>query len=269
MKIRFENVNFAYEKDTPILKNFNLTINEGEMIAILGHNGSGKSTLAKIIMGLLAIDSGKIYLDDQILNEETIDLYRNKMGIIFQNPDNQFVGITVKDDIAFGLENRNVARTEMLEKIDYYLKLVNMEAYIDANPEELSGGQKQRIAIAGALALENELMIFDESTSMLDPLCTKEVNTMIKQLKEENNKTIIVITHNLEEACYADRVIVLNQGEIVADGTPQEVFKLQTILENSGLKTTESVALINRLKNKKYPKKKEIEELLWELTFKM
>ncbi len=269
MKVRFENVNFAYDKDTPILKHFNLTINEGEMVAILGHNGSGKSTLAKIIMGLLPIDSGNIYINDQILNEETLDLYRNKMGIIFQNPDNQFVGVTVKDDIAFGLENRNISREEMIQKIHYFLKLVDMEDYIDANPEELSGGQKQRIAIAGALALENELMIFDESTSMLDPLCTKEVGSMIKQIKESGNKTIIVITHNLEEACYADRVIVLKEGVIVADDTPSEVFKLQNVLEQSGLKTTDSVALINSLKNKLYPNKKEIEELLWELTFKM
>ncbi len=269
MKVRFENVNFAYDKDTPILKNFNLTINEGEMVAILGHNGSGKSTIAKIIMGLLPIDSGKIYINEQELNEKTIDIFRNKMGIIFQNPDNQFVGVTVKDDIAFGLENRNVPREEMLAKIHHFLQLVDMENYIDVSPEELSGGQKQRIAIAGALALENELMIFDESTSMLDPICTKEVGQMIKQIKENENKTIIVITHNLEEVCYADRVIVLKEGVIVADDTPLEVFKLQNILEQSGLKTTDSIALINSLKNKKYPNKKEIEELLWELTFKM
>jgi energy-coupling factor transport system ATP-binding protein len=142
-----------------------------------------------------------------------------------------------------------------------------MEEFIDRSPEELSGGQKQRVAIAGALAMETELMIFDESTSMLDPKGTKEVNQMIKQIKNDQNKTIIVITHNLEEASYADRVIVLNAGEIVADGTPMEVFKQEKVLEESGLKTMESVSLIHNLKNKQFKNKKEIEEALWELTF--
>ena len=142
-----------------------------------------------------------------------------------------------------------------------------MEEFIDRSPEELSGGQKQRVAIAGALAMETELMIFDESTSMLDPKGTKEVNEMIKQIKNDQNKTIIVITHNLEEASYADRVIVLNAGEIVADGTPMEVFKQEEVLEESGLKTMDSVSLIHNLKNKQFKNKKEIEEALWELTF--
>jgi energy-coupling factor transport system ATP-binding protein len=142
-----------------------------------------------------------------------------------------------------------------------------MEEFIDRSPEELSGGQKQRVAIAGALAMETELMIFDESTSMLDPKGTKEVNQMIKQIKNDQNKTIIVITHNLEEASYADRVIVLNAGEIVADGTPMEVFKQEEVLEESGLKTMDSVSLIHNLKNKQFKNKKEIEEALWELTF--
>ena len=155
----------------------------------------------------------------------------------------------------------------MIKRINEYLKLVSMEEFIDRSPEELSGGQKQRVAIAGALAMETELMIFDESTSMLDPKGTKEVNQMIKQIKNDQNKTIIVITHNLEEASYADRVIVLNGGEIVADGTPIEVFKQEKVLEESGLKTMDSVSLIHNLKNKQFKNKKEIEEALWELTF--
>jgi energy-coupling factor transport system ATP-binding protein len=155
----------------------------------------------------------------------------------------------------------------MIKRINEYLKLVSMEEFIDRSPEELSGGQKQRVAIAGALAMETELMIFDESTSMLDPKGTKEVNQMIKQIKNDQNKTIIVITHNLEEASYADRVIVLNAGEIVADGTPMEVFKQEEVLEESGLKTMDSVSLIHNLKNKQFKNKKEIEEALWELTF--
>lgn len=267
MKVRFDNVSFKYDEESIVLKNFNLTINDGEMVAILGHNGSGKSTIAKIIMGLLEINSGSIYINDQLLNADTIEEIRNHMSIIFQNPDNQFVGVTVKDDIAFGLENKCVSREEMIERINKYLCLVSMEKFIDHSPEELSGGQKQRVAIAGALAMETELMIFDESTSMLDPKGTKEVNQMIKQIKTEQNKTIIVITHNLEEASYADRVIVLNGGEIVADGTPIEVFKNEKVLEESGLKTMESVSIIHNLKNKQYKNKKEIEEALWELTF--
>ena len=267
MKVSFKNVSFKYDEDSVVLKDFNLTINSGEMVAILGHNGSGKSTIAKIIMGLLVINSGEIYINDKLLNQDTIEECRNHMSIIFQNPDNQFVGVTVKDDIAFGLENKNVSREEMIKRINEYLKLVSMEEFIDRSPEELSGGQKQRVAIAGALAMETELMIFDESTSMLDPKGTKEVNQMIKQIKNDQNKTIIVITHNLEEASYADRVIVLNAGEIVADGTPMEVFKQEEVLEESGLKTMDSVSLIHNLKNKQFKNKKEIEEALWELTF--
>lgn len=267
MKVRFNNVNFSYDEESVVLKNFNLTINDGEMVAILGHNGSGKSTIAKIMMGLLEVENGEIYINDKLLSADTIEECRNHMSIIFQNPDNQFVGVTVKDDIAFGLENKNLPREEIIKRIDKYLRLVSMEKFIDHAPEELSGGQKQRVAIAGALAMESELMIFDESTSMLDPKGTKEVNEMIKKIKNENNKTIIVITHNLEEASYADRVIVLNSGEVVADGTPMEVFKNEKVLEASGLKTMESVSIIHNLKNKEFKNKKEIEEALWELTF--
>jgi energy-coupling factor transport system ATP-binding protein len=156
----------------------------------------------------------------------------------------------------------------MEKLIDKYSKLVNMHNFLNSNPEELSGGQKQRVAIAGALAMETNVIIFDESTSMLDPKGTKEVNQMIKKIKQDENKTIIVITHNLEEACYADRIVVLNSGFVVADGTPKEVFKQEKVLEASGLKTMESVSIIHNLKNKEYSNKKEIEEALWELTFK-
>lgn len=269
MKITFENVSFAYNEETPILKNFNLTISSGEMVALIGHNGSGKSTLAKIIMGLLPINEGKIYINDTFVDENNMEELRSNMGIIFQNPDNQFVGVTVKDDIAFGLENKCLKREEMINRIDKYLKLVDMSDYINANPEELSGGQKQRVAIAGAMALEPDLLIFDESTSMLDPLGTKEVNSMIAKIKGELNKTIVVITHNLSEASFADRVIVLNNGNIVADGKPLDVFKNISILEESGLKTTTAISVIKDLKNKNYKNKKEIEEALWQLSYKM
>lgn len=268
MKIRLENINFSYENKL-ILKDFNLSINDGETIALIGHNGSGKSTLAKLIMGLLEPNSGSIYVNDVLLNEETCDSIRLDMGIIFQNPDNQFVGVTVKDDIAFGLENRSISVDEMNKRINKYLSLVDMSDHLDANPEDLSGGQKQRVAIAGAMAMETNLLIFDESTSMLDPLGTKEVNKMIKTIKESCNKTIILITHDLEEALNADRVIVLNQGMVVLDGAPHDVFLKSEILSECGLKTIDSVNLLNKLSKEHYPNKKEIEEVLWELTFKM
>ena len=189
------------------------------------------------------------------------------MGIVFQNPDNQFVGVTVKDDIAFGLENRCVERKDMLELIDKYLDLVSMKDFIDKNPEELSGGQKQRVAIAGILAIDAELIIFDESTSMLDPKGTKEVNNMIKKIKKETNKTIIAITHDIEEASYADRVIVLNKGSIVADGTPRDVLSQGEILEASGLRAPDAISLIHELNKSHIKNKKEIIESLWESTF--
>ncbi|MGM9899333.1 MAG: energy-coupling factor transporter ATPase [Bacilli bacterium] len=283
MKIEFKNVYFNYddidkaennEEISQVVNNVSFTINQGEMVAILGHNGSGKSTIAKLIMGLLEPNKGYIYLNDiDVLDENlaTIELDRlhAKMGIIFQNPDNQFVGMTVEDDIAFGLENHNVSRNVMIEKINKYASLVGMSDYLKSNPEDLSGGQKQRVAIAGVLAMDTEVIIFDESTSMLDPKGTKEIIDIIKKLKTEYDKTIITITHNLEEAVFADRVMVLNEGQIVLDGTPQEVLRQKDILEQSGLKLIDSLALIDELKDINFNNKEKVLEKLWELTFKM
>lgn len=269
MKIELKDISFSYEKDALVLDNLSLTIEEGQMVAILGHNGSGKSTLSKIIMGLLEPKSGEVFVDGVKYEGDEFDKIRDKMGIIFQNPDNQFVGVTVQDDIAFGLENRRVPREEMIERINKYAKVVSMEEYLLTNPENLSGGQKQRVAIAGVLAMETDVIIFDESTSMLDPKGTKEINQMIKMLKEEQNKTIISITHNLEEAVYADRVIVLNGGKIVLDGTPQEVLKEKDTLEASGLKLLDGISIVNELNNSNLNNKKELIDTIWELTFKM
>ena len=270
MKVEFKDVSFKYySSEEYIFEHLSFIIENNGMLAILGHNGSGKSTIAKLIVGLLTPTSGKILIDDEEVNDDTIDRIRQKMGIIFQNPDNQFVGVTVKDDIAFGLENHQIPRKEMIEQIDKYAKLVDMQEYLEYNPENLSGGQKQRVAIAGALAMETELIIFDESTSMLDPKGTKEINQMIYKLKNELNKTIIAITHNLEEAVIADRVIVLNNGKIVLDGNPKNVLKEKSVLEASGLKLLDCLDLIDELKNKTYNNKEKIEEALWELTFKM
>lgn len=264
MDITLQNLYFSYGNNK-VFEGLNLKINSGEMLAILGHNGSGKSTIAKLILGLLDYKKGNIYFDDQRLTSQNVDELRKNVAIIFQNPDNQFVGVTVKDDIAFGLENHQVPRKEMLEKIDKYVKLVNMENYLNANPEDLSGGQKQRVAIAGALAMETDVIIFDESTSMLDPKGTKEINETIKELKNNANKTIITITHNIEEAIYADRVVVLNEGKIVLDGTPKEVLQQKDILLESGLTLIDSIEIINVLKDDK--KYQDIVKKLWEITF--
>lgn len=275
MKIELKDICFSYEENKDVLNNVSLTLNSGEMVAILGHNGSGKSTLSKIIMGLLEANSGTILIDDVCvfsngtIYEKEFDKARCKMGIIFQNPDNQFVGVTVKDDIAFGLENRCIEPSVMKERVEKYSKIVGMSDYLLSNPENLSGGQKQRVAIAGVLAMETDVIIFDEATSMLDPKGTFEINGMIKKLKELENKTIISITHNLEEAVYADRVIVLNNGNIVLDGTPKEVLKEERILEASGLKLLDGISIINELNSLNINKKDELIDTIWELTFKM
>ena len=215
--IEVKDLSFRYVKEEQTINNVSFNINKGEFICILGHNGSGKSTLAKLLVGLLKAKRGKILINGIELNEDTVDELRKEMGIVFQNPDNQFVGVTVKDDIAFGLENRCVKSDEMKEKVEKYAKLVRMEDFLDRNPEELSGGEKQRVAIAGILAMNPELIIFDESTSMLDPKGVREIIEIIKELK--GKKTVISITHNLDEASFADRVIVMNQGKIVSSNT--------------------------------------------------
>lgn len=264
MNITLQNISFSYGKNK-VFENLNLKINDGEMLAILGHNGSGKSTIAKIILGLLDFKKGNVYFDDTKLTVDNVDELRKNIAIIFQNPDNQFVGVTVRDDIAFGLENHQVPRKEMLEKIDKYIKLVNMEEYLNANPEDLSGGQKQRVAIAGALAMETNVIIFDESTSMLDPQGTKEINETIRNLKKNANKTIVTITHNIEEAVYADRIVVLNKGKVVLDGTPEEVLSNEEVLIDSGLTLIDSIEIIEELKNDE--KYKDIVEKLRDITF--
>ena len=277
MKVEFKNVCFKYDDDSrfdDVIKNISFEIKPGEMISILGHNGSGKSTIAKLIMGLLQPNSGSIYINgvdtaDPNVTETELDKLHAKMGIIFQNPDNQFVGVTVQDDIAFGLENHQIPRDEMIERINKYAKLVDMGKYLLVSPEDLSGGQKQRVAIAGALAMETEVIIFDEATSMLDPKGTAEIIEMIKKLKQKSSKTIITITHNLEEAVFADRVIVLNEGHIVLEGKPQEVLKEKEILEASGLTLLDSLDIMYKVKDLNLTNKKELEEALWELTFKM
>ncbi|HHX80424.1 MAG TPA: energy-coupling factor transporter ATPase [Acholeplasmataceae bacterium] len=263
--VEVKNLNFAYKKGQKVIDSLTLKIKKGEFVTILGHNGSGKSTLAKLLVGLLKADSGEIYLDGEILTEETVDKLRGKIGIVFQNPDNQFVGVTVRDDIAFGLENRCYPQEEMLELVKKYSQLVNMERFLEYNPENLSGGEKQRVAIAGILAYNPDIIIFDESTSMLDPKGVREVNEVINRLK--GTKTIILITHNLREAINSDRVIVMNEGQIVLNDVPEKVFREKEILKASRLDILESMKIIELLEEIDLNKKKELEEFLWELTF--
>ena len=262
--LEIKNVSFEYNEDLQALKDVSLSVEKGEFLCILGHNGSGKSTLAKLIMGLRATTSGEIYIGGALLNIDTVENIREKLGIVFQNPDNQFVGITVRDDIAFGLENRNVPRAEILDKIDYYSKLIGVDHLLHRDPSSLSGGEKQRVAIASVLACEPEIIIFDESTSMLDPKNAEELLSVIKTLK--GNKTIIYITHNLEEALLADRVIVMNKGEIVLSGNALEVFEEKDIISDAGLNVIGNLKLINMLEESKIKQKKEVIDFLWELT---
>jgi energy-coupling factor transport system ATP-binding protein len=264
--VEIKNLNFSYDGKEKAVDDISLTIKKGEFVGILGHNGSGKSTLAKLLIGLLKSDSGQILFDNTLLDENSIDELRQKIGIVFQNPDNQFVGVTVKDDIAFGLENRCYSRDKMLELVEKYATLVHMDSFLEYNPENLSGGEKQRVAIAGVLAYDPDIIIFDEATSMLDPKGVHEVNQVINDLR--GKKTIILITHNLQEVLHCDRIVVMNNGKIVLNEEPREVFREKEILKESRLDILESMKLIELIEeNKHLNNKKELEEFLWELTF--
>ena len=223
--VEVNNLSFKYGGDVNILDNVSFSIEKGEYVTLVGHNGSGKSTLAKLLCGLLEKNSGEIRLFDTTLDSKTIDDLRNKVAIVFQNPDNQFIGATVREDIAFGLENRNIPRSKMDEIIDKVSKEVGMHDYLDKEPSQLSGGQKQRVAIAGVLALNPELIILDEATAMLDPKGKNAVLKLINIAKKHNKDlTIISITHDIEEAYLSDRVIVLEKGKIALSGNPKEIF---------------------------------------------
>lgn len=265
--IEFKDVSFKYTKNNDVINGLSFVINQGEHVCLLGHNGSGKSTLARLAVGLLECDKGTIYINELRMDEENINKIREDIGIVFQNPDNQFIGVTVKDDIAFGLENRCISAPEMEKKIDYYSHLVRMNDFLNSNPEDLSGGQKQRVAIASVLAFNPNIIIFDESTSMLDPKGVKEVEDTIKSLDEK--KTIISITHNLNEAIYANRVIVLDKGKIVLDGKPEDVFKEKEILKKANLDIPESMKLLELVEDGTMNDfdKKRIKDLLWKITF--
>ena len=235
--ITLKNISYQYHTtdSSPALKNISLSIEAGEWVAIIGHNGSGKSTLAKTINGLVAPNQGEVTVGGLILSEQNIWEIRKLVGMVFQNPDNQFVGSTVQDDVAFGLENQGIPRDEMIDRVVDAIERVKMSEFMEKEPARLSGGQKQRAAIAGVVALRPAIIILDEATSMLDPQGRQEVLSTVKAIKEKANLTVISITHDIDEAANANRIIVIKNGEMIQEGTPEEIFASGERLIEMGL----------------------------------
>ena len=260
--IKIRNLKYAYKGDEgepiEVLRGVDLDIEKGEYVAVLGHNGSGKSTLAKLLN--LVIDDydffeGSIEIDGQDITSDDMtedDIYdlRKKVGMVFQNPDNQLVATIVEEDVAFGPENLGLPREEIRKRVDEALETVGMTEYIHHEPHRLSGGQKQRIAIAGIIAMKPECMIFDESTAMLDPMGRRDVVETIEKLNREEGKTVISITHYMDEAVRADRVVVINDGKVILDGAPSKIFAQSQILRSAGLDIPQCSDLILRLRKK-------------------
>lgn len=247
--IELSHVTYSYpNSDTPALKDLSLTINQGEWVAIIGHNGSGKSTLAKLLNYLLAPTAGDITIAGTSVTEENMWAIRDMVGMVFQNPDNQFVGATVADDVAFGLENRGIARDEMITRVQAALTEVQMAAFADREPARLSGGQKQRVAIASVLAIQPKILILDEATAMLDPKGRREMVALVHELKTRmgDELTVLSITHDIEEAASADRVVVINDGDLIETGAPAQVFANADKLREFGL----AVPFAEQLKEK-------------------
>ena len=275
--ITLENIMYRYNNDQEnnILDDVSFTIEKGEWVTIIGANGSGKSTLVKTLNGLNVPQNGNVIIDGLALNEENIWAIRQKVGMVFQNPDNQFVGSTVADDVAFGLENIGMPRDEMIVKIDQALEQVGMQNFKMHEPARLSGGQKQRVAIAGILALAPDIIVLDEATSMLDPKGRAEVLTTVQAIKEQNNLTVISITHDLNEAAQADRIFVMEKGQIKYENKPEEIFKLGDHLVELGL----NVPFVEQLKTAlitrglelpdEYMTEERLVEYLWKSDLKM
>ncbi len=249
--IEFKNVSFQYDEgEDNVLNNINLDFYKGQFTCLLGHNGSGKSTLAKLINSLLIPTQGNIvtFGYDTADEENEINIRRN-VGMVFQNPDNQIVATIVEDDVAFGPENLGVPRKEIRQRVDDALKMVDMYDYRKHEPHRLSGGQKQRVAIAGVIAMQTKCIVLDEPTAMLDPKGRKEVMSALLKLKEQLGISIILVTHFMDEAVKADRVVVMNSGEVALDGTPAEVFKNSEFLSSIGLTVPKPLELAVRLKD--------------------
>ncbi|GIN98931.1 energy-coupling factor transporter ATP-binding protein EcfA1 [Siminovitchia terrae] len=273
--ITIEDVSFRYNgQEAYALKDVSFSVDDGEWLAVVGHNGSGKSTLAKILNGLQFPEQGTVKVQNLLLSEEAIWDIRRMVGMVFQSPDNQFVGTTVQDDVAFGLENNGVPHDEMVSRVKEALERVHMADFLNQEPHHLSGGQKQRVAIAGVIALRPNVIILDEATSMLDPLGREEVLQTVRELKEEQGLTVISITHDLEEAARADRIIVMNKGQVYKEGKPEEIFELEEELITLGLDIPFPVKMSHLLRNagldlpKMYLTDKELVNDLWKLHFK-
>lgn len=268
--IEVKDLCFAYTEENLVLDKVSFSIEKGSYTTIIGHNGSGKSTLAKLLAGLLEAKSGDILIDGLKVNEENINEIRRKLGIVFQNPDNQFIGSTVRDDIAFGLENRQVPQSEMDDIINEYVKEVGLTKYIDKEPTALSGGQKQRVAIAGVMAMKPEIIIFDEATSMLDPKGKSDIKKLISDLHNSGKFTIISITHDIEEVLGGDDCLVLNKGKVYMHDKPEKVFAKAEELRKMDLDIPFSLKIKEAFKKNKINLKKDdlkgMAEELWRLN---
>jgi energy-coupling factor transport system ATP-binding protein len=262
--IEIKDLSFSYLENSPVLRDVNITIKKGEWVSVLGHNGSGKSTLSKLIIGLLKADKGDIIVDGITLTEETVHEVRKKIGIVFQNPDNQFVGVTVEDDIAFGMENLCFDREDMLTRIVEYAKKVSMFEYLKKEPHNLSGGQKQRVAIAGILAMNTDIIIFDEATSMLDPLGRDKIMEYIKEIND-SGVTVISITHDMKEAVNSDKIIVLKEGQVLACGPTKDILNDKKTLNASNLELLLPLKLLYKLEESGLNNPK-LKDLLWQLS---
>ena len=256
--IDVQNIWFSYPSDyetqpTAVLKNFSVGLNEGEFIAILGHNGCGKSTLAKHFNAVLVPSAGKVYVDGiDTLDEDKLFDIRQKVGMVFQNPDNQIVATIVEEDVAFGLENIGVEPGEIRKRVDDAIEIVGMSEYKEHAPHHLSGGQKQRVAIAGIIAMRPKCIVLDEPTAMLDPMGRQEVISTIKKLNKEYGITVILITHYMDEAAKADRVIVMDKGKIILNDAPKNVFSNVKMLKDVGLDVPQTTELAYEMRQLGY-----------------
>lgn len=274
--IDVKHLTFKYDvnQEHNTLDDLSFHVKRGEWLSIIGHNGSGKSTTVRLLDGLLAAESGQIFIEGDLLTEDNVWDIRHKIGMVFQNPDNQFVGATVEDDVAFGLENKGIPLDEMKERVAKALDLVGMSEFADREPSRLSGGQKQRVAIAGALAMQPDIIILDEATSMLDPEGRLELIKTIREIRKQYQMTVVSITHDLDEVALSDRVLVMKKGKVESSSTPEELFNRGDDLLTLGLDVPFSTNLISALKDKgfdfiqNYLTEKDLEDQLWELLLK-
>lgn len=269
--ISVDHLTYQYdENQAPALTDVSFTVQAGEWLAIVGHNGSGKSTLAKSLDGLLPFTQGSVTVGGITLTPETVWQVREQIGMIFQNPDNQFVGATVEDDVAFGLENRQISRDEMVPRVQAALAQVGMTSFAQREPSSLSGGQKQRVALAGIVAIAPKILILDEATSMLDPQGRIEMLAIVRQLRRQQNLTVISITHDIDEAASADRVLVIDDGRLVDEAVPSQIFERGTQLVEMGLDLPFTEKLKAALRQRgitpptTYQTAAEMEEWLWQ-----